>query len=82
MPRAAECVELAFATGWLTMLCDRLELPPDISGVQGSARPGGEDQITVGPRQAGGGPVVGLPLPVSPQRGHRHLGQVAEGRPE
>jgi hypothetical protein len=56
-------------------LTDHSEFPPDISRVQGSARPGGKNQITVARCHARSGPFVGLPLLIGTQRVHRHLGQ-------
>ena len=52
-----------------------LEFPPDVSRVQGTARPGGEDQVMLAPLPARGEPFRYLPLLVGPERVHRHLRQ-------
>jgi hypothetical protein len=51
------------------------ELPPDVSCVQGSARPSGEDKIVIASLAARGEPLLGLPHLVGSQRIYRHLGE-------
>src|SRR5580704_16954053 len=66
---------------WRPALSDRrrpaggLELAPDISRIQGAARPRGEDEVMIAPLRTCGEPFPDLPVLMSPERVHRHLGE-------
>jgi len=49
------------------------ELPSDVSGIQGSARPGAEDEVVIAPSHACGEPFLALPFLMDPERVHGHL---------
>ena len=57
------------------------ELAADVSGVQGSAGPGGEYQVLVIPSFPGVVPVLVLALFVEPEGVGGHVGQGQGGRP-
>lgn len=56
-------------------LAGRPELPPDVSSIEGSARPGAEDEVVIVPSRACGEPFLALPFLMGPQRVHGHLGK-------